>query len=106
MPVSYHRRLFSYHPFEGWLCWCPEALARLRRKTVARTAIVAHCISCVGEDWEVHSEPVRRAKTGLIVYTAKDKAIATGTGRLDKRNNFLFSLATLYHGITNKMAIS
>jgi len=76
-----------------------------RRRVLSKPALLAHCVSCVGEVWAVHSEPVSKDAVGLIVYTAKGKALATGTGRLDRAGTFRFKLATLYKGITNAIKI-
>jgi hypothetical protein len=72
-----------------------------QREVLAKAGIISHCISCVREDWEVHAEPVGDSRAGLIVYTVKGKALASGMARLDQKGNLLFSLATLYRGITN-----
>lgn len=76
-----------------------------RHKALSKPALLAHCVSCVGEVWSVHSEPVSKDAVGLIVYTTKGKALASGTGRLDRSGTFLFKLETLYKGITNAIKI-
>lgn len=76
-----------------------------RRRVLSKPAVVANCVSCVGEVWAVHSEPVGKDAVGLIVYTAKGKALASGTGGLDPSGTFRFKLATLYKGITNSIKI-
>jgi hypothetical protein len=76
-----------------------------RRMTLAKGGILGHCVSCVGENWDVHAEPVGEGKAGLIVYTAKGKAIAAGTATLDKSGTILFKVATLYRGITNAVKL-
>jgi hypothetical protein len=62
---------------------------------------MAHCISCVGEEWNLQSEPTGPDAVGLIMYTAKGKALASGTGRLERNGAITFSISTLYKGMTN-----
>ena len=71
-----------------------------RSKILSRQGVVAHCISCVGEEWDLHCEPTGPDRVGLIMYTAKGKAMAAGTGRLDRTGAVAFSLSTLYSGMT------
>ncbi len=82
-----------------------EPRAAAQRRALANPGIVAHCISCVGETWDVHSEPTDKSTAGLIVYTAKGKALAAGEMWVDRFGKAKFSLATLYPGITNAVTI-
>ncbi|HMI98997.1 MAG TPA: hypothetical protein VK488_04095 [Gaiellaceae bacterium] len=92
MSVFVHRRLASR--------------SRSQRATALgrQDAVLAHCISCVGEEWEIRSEPTDSNAVGLVAYTAKGKAIAAGTGKLDRAGNFSFDLQTLYPGMTNAIS--
>lgn len=82
-----------------------SAKAAERRAFVDREGVIAHCISCVGEDWEVRSEPIDKAKAGLIVYTAKGKAIGRGIIFLNKVGEPEFTSESLYPGITNAVKL-
>ena len=75
-------------------------------KYLSRDQIVARCLSCVGESWELHSEPTGPSAVGLVMYTGKGKALAAGTGQVVKNGDISFSLSTLYEGITNRAKVS
>ena len=47
-----------------------------KRKALSAEGVIAHCISCVGEDWEVRAEPTEEGAAGFIVFTAKGKPVA------------------------------
>ena len=66
--------------------------------------VIARCISCVGEVWELRSEPIAEG-LGLTMYTSKGKAIAAGVGKIDSRG-ITCKLNTLYPGITNRTTIT
>lgn len=68
---------------------------------LGKDQIVAHCLSCLGEDWEVHSESTGPGESGIVVYTSKGKAIAAGTAKVLKNGTVRFSVATLYNGMTD-----
>jgi hypothetical protein len=65
--------------------------------------VIAHCISCVGEQWEVRAEPVEGG-LGLVIYTSKGKALAAGEWRYEGANGAFF-MKNLYAGITNKLSL-
>ena len=79
-------------------------LAERRAILQRQEGVIAHCISCVGEDWEVRSEPITKG-AGFIVYTAKGKPIGRGIANLNKGGNLQFTAETLYPGITNSFKI-
>ncbi|GHH41553.1 hypothetical protein [Lentzea cavernae] len=77
-----------------------------RKNLLSRVdGVLARCISCVGEEWEVRSEPTSANRVGLVVYTAKGKALAAGTGMLSGAGSFHFHLDTLYDGMTNSSGV-
>jgi hypothetical protein len=78
------------------------AAAQSRKKKILATeGVIAHCISCVGEDWEVRSEPTDSSRAGFIVYTAKGKPVGSGEIAVDDAGTLSFSSHALYPGITN-----
>ena len=68
-------------------------------------SVVAHCVSCVGEFWQVRAEPTAPGGLGLVVYTNKGKALAAGEARIEE-GELEFTLKTLYEGMTNKIKIT
>jgi hypothetical protein len=73
--------------------------ARKNLAFLQKEQVVARCISCVGEVWELRSEPIAEG-LGLTMYTAKGKAIAAGVAKAGPRS-IMCKLNTLYPGITN-----
>lgn len=67
--------------------------------------ILGHVVSCFGEHWAVHVEPLKNRRFGIIVYSSKGKALFHGTGRFDDES-WSASFKTLYDGIKNERAIS
>ena len=72
-----------------------------RAQFLSRPQLIAHCISTLGHDWVIHSEPLGGKTFGMIVYTSRGKALAAGTGRVDARGTMHARVRTLYDGITN-----
>lgn len=62
--------------------------------------IVARCISCVGEIWEVRAEMTGPESAGIVIYTHRGKALAAGALSLAE-DEISYSAKTLYEGITN-----
>src|SRR5437867_1687394 len=63
MSIFVHRHLASpFHKSRS------EALQRSEE-------VIARCISCVDEEWEIRSEPIGGNEFGLVAYTEKGKAI-------------------------------
>ena len=63
--------------------------------------VLARMLTCVGEEWELHTEPIGRDEVGVVIYTHKGKALAAGSGQLQKDGTFRFTVKTLYKGITD-----
>lgn len=74
-----------------------------KQSALSTEGVIAHCISCVGEDWEVRAEPTEKATAGFIVYTAKGKPVGSGVITLDKTGGLNFSSQALYPSITNAL---
>ena len=72
---------------------------------MSRPRLVARVLLCKGRPWEVHTEPIGPKTFGIIVYTARGKAIGAGTGRIVGRE-VRYSASTLYANITNKFKIT
>jgi hypothetical protein len=64
--------------------------------------IVAHCVSCVGELWQVRAEPTAPGKVGMVIYTSKGKALAAGEGSIEEGGIINYTVKTLYPGMTNR----
>jgi len=67
--------------------------------------IRGHVVSCFGEHWEVHIEPLKNQQFGIIVYSAKGKALLHGTGSFDEAR-WSAKVKTLYDGIKNERHLS
>jgi hypothetical protein len=66
----------------------------------AKPAVVAYAVG-EGMEWKVVSEPIGERQAGLIAYTARGKAILTGTASIDGSGAWLATMNTLYDNITN-----
>lgn len=75
-----------------------------RLKIISEENVIAHCVSCKGEDWEVRAEPTDKGRAGFIVYTAKGKPIGSGELEVGSDSLLQFSSKALYPGITNKIS--
>jgi hypothetical protein len=62
--------------------------------------VIAYCISCMGEEWKVVSEPTAEDEFGIVFYTAHGKAFAAGTINLATDGTFIWDVYTLYNWIT------
>ncbi|GAA0906274.1 MULTISPECIES: hypothetical protein [Streptomyces violaceusniger group] len=63
--------------------------------------LLPRCISCLGEEWSVHTETKEEDRFGIIIiYTSKRKALTAGEGQVWKNGEVSFRVATLYDGIT------
>jgi hypothetical protein len=67
--------------------------------------LLAHCISCVGEEWTVYTESTETDEFGLLVYTARGKALAAGTGWIAPNGEMSSTVSTLYRGITQRIGV-
>jgi hypothetical protein len=67
----------------------------------SKPRLIAHCISTLGHEWTVWTEPTGKNKIGMIVYIKSGKPLMTGTGVI-RNGAFIMELETLYDGITNK----
>jgi hypothetical protein len=75
----------------------PEYLKEL----YSTEATPAHLVSCVGERWNVVTEPIGKKQLGIIIYTASGKALASGTAELLNSQEIHLQFSTLYPNITN-----
>jgi hypothetical protein len=83
-----------------------EALGVKRMEFLREPCILAHCISTMGFEWAIQSEPIAEGKIGVIAYSARGKAILAGTGVIKKDGSFRANLTPLYKGITNSCKIT
>jgi hypothetical protein len=74
----------------------------MRTRFLEKPRILAHCRSTLGHEWVIHSEPLDGNRIGLVIYTARGKAIAAGTGTIQTNGAFRAAVSTLYDGITNR----
>jgi len=78
-----------------------------KRRTafLSRDRVVAHCVSCVGEVWELRTERTGPHRIGAVMYTDRGKAIAAGTGEVLRDGTVRGKISTLYPGMTNRAKV-
>jgi hypothetical protein len=81
--------------------WTTDQDYPKRADYLKREQVLMRMLTCVGEEWELRTEPTGRDEFGLVIYTHKGKAIAAGSGNLQQDGGVHFSFRTLYKGITD-----
>ena len=71
-----------------------------------KESVAGHIINCEIKEWTIHVEPTSETTFGVIIYTAKNKPLMAGDGKIEKEGGWRFKVNTLYPGIRNRRKVT
>jgi hypothetical protein len=80
--------------------------AAKRKAYMNKSQVVGYVLLCAGVPWQIRTEDISSGVFGMSIYTAREKAIAAGSGKVLANGDTKFAISTLYDNIRNAMKVT